>query len=358
MPADAATPDRTLVSIEAALADPAAFDAILDVRSESEFAEDHIPGALNCPVLADAERAAVGTLHRQSPFRARQHGAALVARNIARHLETTLADKPPRWRPLVYCWRGGQRSAALTLVLDRIGWRARRLEGGYRAFRRHVVTALGELPARFDWRVICGTTGSGKSRLLQALQGAGAQVLDLEALAHHRGSVLGHLPTQPQPSQKAFETGIWSALRGFDPARPVFVESESRKVGDLRVPDALIACMRTARCIVLRTPMDQRVRLLREEYRHFEADPAALRAQLQCLAPLHGHQRVGEWIALGEAGDWDALVRRLLAEHYDPAYLRSIARNYPQAASAREIGPQDGTEGAFAALARALLSAA
>ncbi len=357
MPAEARAPDRCAVSIESALARPAAFDALIDVRSESEFAVDHIPGAISCPVLDDAERAEVGQLHRVSPFRARQRGAALVARNIARHLEATFADKPPDWLPLVYCWRGGQRSAALTLVLDRIGWRARRLEGGYRAFRRHVVAALEELPARFQWRVICGTTGSGKSRLLQALHESGAQVLDLESLAHHRGSVLGHLPALPQPSQKAFETRIWSALRGFDPARPVFVESESRKVGDLRVPDALIGRMRASECIVLSTPMSERVRLLREEYRHFEIDPQALRAQLVCLAPLHGRQRIEDWIALCERGDWDALVQRLLAEHYDPAYLRSIARNYPRATGAREARlPAPGADD-FAALARQLLSA-
>ncbi len=187
--------DRSVIPVEAALADLGQFDAIIDVRSESEYAEDHIPGALSCPVLSDAERAEVGTMDRQqSSFEAKRRGAAYVARNIARHLEGSFADKPRSWKPLVYCWRGGNRSGAMTHILGRVGWQARQLEGGYRAFRRAVLAELEQLPARFSFRVICGTTGSGKSRLLQHLVGAGAQVLDLEALAHHRGSVLGSLP--------------------------------------------------------------------------------------------------------------------------------------------------------------------
>ncbi len=282
--------DRSVIPVEEALADLARFDAIIDVRSESEYAEDHVPGAINCPVLSDAERAAVGTMDRQqSSFEAKRHGAALVARNIARHLEHSFADKPRAWRPLVYCWRGGNRSGAMTHILSRVGWQARQLEGGYRAFRRAVLAELDRLPPQFTFRVVCGTTGSGKSRLLQNLAEAGAQVLDLEALAHHRGSVLGGLPALPQPSQKQFETRIWHALRGFRPERPVFVESESRKVGELRVPDQLLLSMRGSECIRLELPLAARVRLLRDEYVHFESDTATLHDKLDCLVALHGH---------------------------------------------------------------------
>lgn len=347
--------ERNVVPVEAALADLAQFDAIIDVRSESEYAEDHVPGALSCPVLSDAERAEVGTMDRQqSSFEAKRRGAAYVARNIARHLEESFADKPRTWKPLVYCWRGGNRSGAMTHILGRVGWQARQLEGGYRAFRRAVLAELEELPLRFSFRVICGTTGSGKSRLLQQLDAAGAQVLDLEAIAHHRGSVLGGLPALPQPSQKKFETRIWHALRGFDSTRPVFVESESRKVGALRVPDQLLGAMRASECIRLELPLDARVRLLRDEYAHFEADKPALLGRLDCLVPLHGHERVGAWKQLVDEGRWDALVERLLVEHYDPAYLRSIARNFTRSPDAEPLALATDDAAAFRAAARVL----
>ena len=345
---------RNVVDIDAALRASPPFDTVIDVRSPGEFAEDHMPGAVNLPVLDDAERALVGTLHRSSTFDARRSGAALVARNIARHLDDALRDKPRTWRPLVYCWRGGQRSGAFVHVLERIGWHARQLDGGYRAYRRALVQELEVLPARFDWRVICGTTGSGKSRLLQHLGASGAQVLDLEGLAHHRGSVLGALPALPQPSQKMFESRLWSALRSFDARRPVFVESESRKVGDLRVPDALIGAMRAARCLRLELPLDARVRLLRAEYEHFEAQPELLERQLDCLSALHGKERVAYWKSLARDRAWDTMVERLLVEHYDPAYLRSIRRNFTQVDAAQTLALTSDSSAEFDALARRL----
>ena len=348
--------ETRLISSAQALERLAAFDAIIDVRSESEYALDHIPGAINCPVLSDVERAEVGTQYKQiSAFDARRRGATLVARNIAAHIESRFADCPRDWKPLVYCWRGGQRSAALATVMARIGWPVRLLDGGYRAYRRAVVDELTQLPARFEFRVICGTTGSGKSLLLQRLEAAGAQVLDLEGLARHRGSVLGGLPRQPQPPQKAFETQLWWRLRGFDPTRPVFVESESRKVGDLRVPDALIDRMRSSSCIRLEMPMPARVHLLRTEYLHFERDLPALFSQLDCLAALHGLERIEAWKRLAQAGEFELLVERLLVEHYDPAYLRSIDRNFQRAAQARVVAVPSGDSGAMDEVAAALL---
>lgn len=347
--------DRSVVSAAEALARLRSFDDVIDVRSEGEFAEDHLPHAINCPVLSDAERAEVGTMDRQqSSFEARRRGAALVSRNIAHHLETRFADKPRDWQPLVYCWRGGSRSAAMTHILGRVGWQARQLEGGYRAYRRIVVADLEQLPARLSFRVICGTTGSGKSRLLQQLASIGAQVLDLEALAHHRGSVLGGLPTLPQPSQKHFETRIWWALRAFDTSRPVFVESESRMVGALRVPDHLLMSMRASDCIRLEVPLATRIRLLRDEYAHFESDIESLHAQLDCLASLHGHAKVAEWKRLASGEGWDELVERLLVEHYDPAYLKSIGRNFERVGQAHVLRIDSDDRAAFLAAARSL----
>ena len=345
---------RHSIGIDSAIL--AGFDTVIDARSPSEYAEDHFPDALSCPVLDDGEHARIGTMYKQvSPFDARKAGAALVARNIARHIEERFAGKPRGWRPLVYCWRGGKRSGAMVHILREIGWDAHQLDGGYKAYRRFVVEQLADMPAAFDFRVLCGATGSGKSRLLRALSAAHAQVLDLEDLAAHRGSVLGGLPERPQPGQKRFETLLWRDLSRFDPARPVFVEGESRKIGQLQVPEALIKAMRASKCVLLEAALATRVELLLDEYSHYPADRAALGAQLDCLADLHGRARIGEWKALAEQGEWREFVERLLVEHYDPAYHRSSTSNYARLPLAVRLQVEVPGEAEFARLARALL---
>lgn len=330
------------------------FDEIIDVRSESEFAEDHIPGAINCPVLDDRQRAEVGTVYKRvSAFEAKKIGAALVSENIALHLRTHFLDKPRTWRPLIYCWRGGGRSGALTHVLSEIGWKAGRLDGGYKAFRRAVIDDLVTLPAQFTLRVICGVTGTGKSRLLRALASIGEQVLDLEALAAHRGSVLGNLPNEPQPSQKFFESLIWRALQGFDRTRPIYVESESKKIGVLRVPQALIEAMWASPPLAIEAPMDVRVALLKEEYAHFLEDAMALNAQLDCLTALHGRETIQRWQALATTKQWDTLTSELLVKHYDPAYIRAITSHYPMLAQAPRFTIASPDEATYVRLAYA-----
>ena len=330
-----------------------AFDAIIDVRSPAEFAEDHVPDALSCPVLDNEERARIGTLYKQvSPFEAKKQGAAVVARNIAFHLENSFGEKAKTWRPLVYCWRGGKRSGAMAHVLREVGWEARTLEGGYKAYRRYVVDSLAALPARFTFRMIHGVTGSGKSRMLRALQAAGAQVLDLEDLAAHRGSVLGGLPERAQPSQKWFESLLLKELQNLNSVKPVFVEGESRKIGQLQLPEGLIERMRASECVLLQTGLETRVALLMDEYRHFFTDLPALGAQLDCLIALHGREKVGEWKALAAAGAWPALVERLLEDHYDAAYHRSAAHNFPRLADAEVLRVDSANDAAFSRLAR------
>jgi tRNA 2-selenouridine synthase len=318
----------------------AEFDEVIDVRSPSEFAEDHVPRAINCAVLDDAERAAIGTMYKQvSPFDAKKRGAALVAKNIARHIEGTFAAHGRGWRPLVYCWRGGKRSGAMAHILSEIGWHAAQLDGGYRAYRREILAQLAELPQKFRYRVVCGATGSAKSRLLQALAFAGAQVMDLEGLASHRGSVLGNLPETAQPAQKMFDSLLWDALRKFDPDQFVYVEAESKKIGQLQVPDALLARMRASPCVLIEAPLTERVAFLVQEYGHFLGDPHDLKAKLDCLAGLHSKDTLARWMGLVEHRHWDELVADLLANHYDPAYRRATLKNFAHLAEAQVLRP-------------------
>ena len=242
-------------------------------------------------------------------------------------------------------------------MLQQVGWRAGRLDGGYQAYRRAVIADLEQSPQQFKWRVICGLTGSGKSRLLRALAQRGAQVLDLEALAAHRGSVLGNLPGEPQPSQKMFESLVWAGLRGFDPARPVLVEAESRKIGSLRVPEALIASMWNGECVRLEAPLALRVAMLKQEYQHFVSDPAGLGTQLEYLAAHHGQKQVGAWKTLAAGGKWNTLVRELLENHYDPAYARSTLKHYPRNAEGMRLEVTADSDAAFEELAVRCLQA-
>lgn len=307
------------------------FDDILDVRSPAEYAGDHIPGALSVPVLNNEERARIGTLYTQvSPFEAKKLGAALIARNIAQHLEENFSDRPKSWRPLVYCWRGGMRSGAMAHILAQVGWHTAQLEGGYKNYRRHVITSLESLPRQFDFRVISGGTGSGKSHLLHALAEQGAQVLDLEELAQHRGSLLGRLPNQPQPSQKTFETQLWDVLRAFNADRPVYIEAESRKVGVLSLPTPLVERMRASACVRVEVPLNARVKFLMEDYAHFLHTPTLLTERLSLLVEIHGRAVTSRWCEFAHKGEWELLVGELLTQHYDPAYKRSSGIGFPQ----------------------------
>ncbi len=305
------------------------FDTIIDARTEDEYALDHVPGAVNWPTLDNAERITIGTLYKQvNAFEAKKRGAALSARNIAAHIEREVLDKPKGWRPLVYCWRGGNRSGALATILSAIGFQVTLIEGGYKAWRAALVEDIPRQAQRLQYRVVCGPTGSGKTRLLQVLATEGAQVLDLEALAHHRSSVLGQIPGVPQPSQKAFDSQIWATLRGHDPAHPVFVESESKKVGNLHVPAALMEAMRSSPCIDLQLPDEERVALLLEDYDFLVNNPSYFCQRLEALTELRGKTTVGEWIEKVHAGQIPQVVLSLLHHHYDPLYTNSIQRNF------------------------------
>lgn len=333
------------------------FDAILDARSEGEHAEDHLPGALSWPSLNNEERIRVGTLYKQvSPFEAQKVGAALVAKNIAQHIEQHVMDKPRNWEPLVYCWRGGKRSNSLALILGQIGFKVHLIEGGYKAFRKEVLEDFPRQATRVQYRVLCGPTGSGKTRLLEALAQAGAQVLDLEAIASHRSSVLGLIPGATQPTQKAFDTQVWDALRQFDPQRPVFVEAESKKVGNLTVPADLMTAMRASPCWRVDLPLERRVDLLLEDYAFFTQDRALFAERLTRLTALRGKAMVQDWHDKIERGEMREVVTELLTAHYDPGYDHSTRQNFVQFDTAPVISPASHSRADMLALAHQLVA--
>ncbi len=302
----------------------ARFDMIIDVRSPSEFAEDHVPGAVNMPVLDDRERAEVGTIYvQESRFKARRIGAALVARNVAGHLETDLADQPGGFQPLVYCWRGGQRSNAMATILAQVGWRTAVLIGGYKTYRRQVKTRLYDERRELDLILVDGHTGSAKTEILGRVAARGGQTLDLEGLARHRGSLLGALPGRPQPSQKMFESRLLAAIDALDPGRPILVEAESSKIGERMMGPMLWDAMVKAPRITLEVPAPERARYLAEGYAESVADLDALGALLARLPGRHGRKTIAVWQGMAEARELEALAAALIEAHYDPAYARA-----------------------------------
>jgi len=304
------------------LSDPAlsGFDMIIDTRSPSEFAEDHLPGAVNLPVLSDAERAEVGTIYRQvSPFDARKLGGAMVAANAARHIAGPLSGFGGGWRPLVYCWRGGQRSGAFASILSQIGWRTGRIAGGYKAWRTLVVDRVQHLPVPAPVVVLDGNTGSAKTEILKRLAARGHQIIDLEGLANHRGSLFGAMPGG-QPSQKRFEGRLALALETLDPTRPVLVEAESSRIGDVNLPRALWQAMIAAPRIRLAVPVEARAAFTAAGYAEIRADPARLAAIVDNLRPLHPAERIEDWLRLIDEQNWPTLAQGLMRHHYDPRY--------------------------------------
>ena len=339
------------------LGTPGAYSAIIDARTEDEYALDHLPGAQNWPSLNNAERIVIGTLYKQvGPFEAKKKGAAMVAANISKHIENHVFDLPKDWQPLVYCWRGGKRSGSLALILGQIGFKVAIIEGGYKAFRTALIAAIPAQVERLSWRVICGPTGSGKTRLLHCLRAQGAQVLDLEGLANHRSSVLGIVPGEPQPSQKHFDTLLWDALRKMDPTKPVYVESESRKVGNLAVPESLILAMRASPCYQLELTDEERVQLLLEDYDFFVKDPALFSKRLDALVAIRGKQVVEDWQAQIASDHIEDVVRDLLKLHYDPTYFASMKRNFLQIENAQKLVASNRSQLSLNAIAKELIS--
>jgi tRNA 2-selenouridine synthase len=334
--------------------DFSAYELIIDARSPREYEEDHVPGAINLPVVNNEEYAEVGTLHRTSPHHAYLTGVEYSLRNIADSLPSVTSRCQPRAKVLVYCFRGGKRSRLWFDALDTIGYKVERMKGGWKAYRRWVNAELETLPEQFSYNVLCGPTGCGKTRLLQALREAGAQVLDLEEFAKHRGSLIGAIPNVEQPSQKLFETLVLAAMMKFDPAKPVWVEAESKKIGERQVPRVLFDAMHRGTCFRVTASMTERVKLWREDYAHFEQDPDGLLHKLRHLTPLIGSEEFSAWRECAGKREMPQLFERIMRVHYDPAYERSMRRNYPQIDRGPELNLSSLEQGALLDVARRL----
>ena len=328
------------------------FDILIDARSPAEYALDHIPGAINCPVLSNEERAQIGTIYKQvSPFEAKRLGAAMVSANLARHLYETFADKPANWKPLVYCWRGGLRSGSMVTWLRLVGWDAQQLAGGYKAFRGHVISLLEAQVPQMQMRVLCGATGSAKTRVLHALAEAGEQVLDLEGYASHKGSLLGGLPGVEQPSQKRFETLIADQLEKFDLSRPIYLEGESAKIGRLGVPLVLVEYMRKAPVIEIRATTEARLSYLLRDYAYLGDDPQALTEKLGWLKEMQGNETVRRWQGWAQQRELSPLFEELMLKHYDPHYERSQSNHFDQWPQRKVLEATDLSDAAISQLA-------
>ena len=333
-----------------------AFEEIIDVRTPAEYEIDHIPKANNFPVLDNDERIQIGTLYKESVFQAKQQGAALITSNISSYLSKHFASRPETWHPLIYCWRGGKRSEALTHILNQIGWQATRLPGGYKAYRKMVGDGIDALAPRLNLKVICGRTGVGKSALLNSLQKNGAQILDLEKLANHRGSVLGNPVTGQQPTQKFFDSTLCQALRSLHNDQVVYVEAESRRIGKIQLPTSLLNAIRAAECIRLECDFDARIEYLIDEYEHFLKDSALLESALSLLIPFIGKQKINQWINWKSRDDAREMVRGLLSDHYDPIYIRSMKEHFTHYADAQIINISTVSEDCFAPVSDTLLN--
>lgn len=307
----------------------AQYTTIIDARTPAEFELDHIPGAINCPVLSNEERVTIGTIYKQvSPFEAKRLGAAMVAANLAKHLHETFSDKPANWKPLVYCWRGGLRSGSMVTWLRLVGWDAQQLAGGYKAFRHHVVEQIDAIVPQLQLRVLCGATGSAKTRVLHALKAQGAQVIDLEGLARHKGSLLGSLPGIAQPSQKNFETLLAQELQALDVSQSVYIEGESPKIGRIALPLLLVQHMRKSPVLEIKATPEARLAYLLRDYAYLGDNIEKLCDRIGFMKEIQGNETITRWQEWARAGELSALFEELMHLHYDPQYERSQTKNF------------------------------
>jgi len=292
---------------------------IIDVRSPSEFSQGHIPGAINIPLFDDEERKKVGTLYKQSGRQAAVlTGLDFVGPKMSQFVK--LVDKVSQGKDvLVHCWRGGMRSASMTWLLKTANFNVSTLEGGYKAYRKFIREKLGE---EIKLMVLGGKTGSGKSDILYLLEDAGEQIIDLEKIAHHKGSAFGDLGQEIQPTNEQFENNLFDALKKLDLGKTIWIEDESRGIGFVGIPDLFYQQMRNSVVLFLDVPKPLRVKRLVKEYASF--DPLRLENAIHRITKKLGGLNAGLAIEALLQKDYDT-VADLLLIYYDKAYLKGLS---------------------------------
>src|SRR6056300_1025339 len=304
------------------------FDTIIDVRSPLEYEEDHIIGSINCPVLNDQERIIVGTIYKkESTFKAKIIGSSLTARNIAKHIEEKFINQKGSWQPLIYCWRGGQRSKAFSLILSEVGWRTFQLEGGYKKYRNEVISFLNKVGSKLKIILISGKTGSAKTKILQNIKLQGGQILDLENLANHKGSLLGKIPNLKQPSQKLFESKLYHQIKQLDLKRNVYIEAESSKIGNIHIPKTLWAKMIVSPRIEIKADIELRSSFLLNDYKYMCENPELIKPIIYGLKNRLSKKLINDWMELITKKLWLDLTKSFLENHYDPSYSSNTIKN-------------------------------
>ena len=304
------------------------FDTIIDVRSPLEFAEDHIVGAINCPVLSDLERQKVGTIYKkESSFKAKIIGSSLTAKNIAFHIENKFMEKKGSWQPLIYCWRGGQRSKAFSIVLSEVGWRTNQLKGGYKEYRNQVINFLDNIGPKLKITLISGKTGSAKTKILKSIENEGGQILDLEGLANHKGSLLGKIPDLIQPSQKFFESLIFNKIQNLNLKDKIYIEAESSKIGNIHIPKSIWKKMIKSPRIEISANVELRAKFLVSDYDYMCNDPTLINPIIKGLKNRLSKKLFDEWTNLIDRKKWFDLTKSFLENHYDPSYSSNTIKN-------------------------------
>ncbi len=313
------------IELEPALAQQRKGTLIIDVRTPAEFAETTIPGAVNVPIFSNDERIEVGTVFQQQGKRdARKLGVRLVAPNIPRLMDRVEELRVGHPGPvIVFCWRGGMRSLAMTSFMNLAGIPARQLLGGHKGFRRKVLDYFEQQqwPPVF---VLRGLTGTGKTRVLQQLDEMGYPVVDLEGLANHRGSAFGALGLEPQPSQKKFEALLWARLEELKESPYLVTEGESLHIGRIMVPKAFHQAMQTQTSLWMTASLDVRTQIILEDYPALDQLKEQFEKPINALKERLGGKVVTEFLNLLNSGQWDKLVRELMVRYYDPLYMHTL----------------------------------
>ena len=304
------------------------YDTIIDVRSPSEFEIDHIVGAINCPILYDDERQKVGTIYKQiSSFKAKIIGSSLSAKNIAFHIEKEFLEKKGSWKPLIYCWRGGQRSKAFSIVLSEVGWRTYQLSGGYKEYRNDIIKYLDNIGMKLKIILISGKTGSAKTKILHSIRDQGAQILDLEGLARHKGSLLGAIPNLKQPSQKFFESLLFYEINKLNLKKNIFIEAESSKVGNVHIPKSIWSNMILSKRIEVVADVNTRAKFLIDDYHYMCKNPILIKPIIKGLKSRLSNNLIDSWEKLIDEKKWFELTKSFLENHYDSSYSSNTIKN-------------------------------